>query len=50
MKNVPKEKPDLKEILIISEFLDVFPYELLGLPLDQKIKFEINQRFNVMNF
>ncbi|XP_074374362.1 uncharacterized protein LOC141714760 [Apium graveolens] len=37
-----KEAPNLDEIPIVSEFLDVFPDEFPGLPPDREIKFSID--------
>ena len=34
--------PDLEEILVVKDFPDVFPEELLGLPLDREIEFGID--------
>ena len=42
VKEVPKKKLDLKMVLVVYEFTNVFFDELPGLPPDQKIKFEIN--------
>ncbi|XP_074374614.1 uncharacterized protein LOC141715025 [Apium graveolens] len=37
-----KETPTLDEILIVREYLDVFPKEFLGLPPDREIEFSID--------
>lgn len=39
VKEDTKTKLDLHSIPILCEFPDVFPDELLGLPLDQEIEF-----------
>ncbi|XWS48223.1 hypothetical protein CRYUN_Cryun13aG0055700 [Craigia yunnanensis] len=36
------EVSDLGEILVVKDFLDIFPLELLGLPPDRKIEFGID--------
>ena len=33
--------PDLASILVVCEFLDVFPKDLPGLPLDREVEFSI---------
>ena len=33
---------DLGEIPVVKDFLDVFPEELLGLPLDREIEFGVD--------
>ena len=34
-----KPSPDLVSIPVVCEFLDVFPEDLLGLPLDREVEF-----------
>ena len=36
-----KEKPKLEDLLVVNEFVDIFPKDLLGLPLDREVMFEI---------
>ncbi len=36
-----KTSPSIQEIPTVCEFLDVFPEELLGLPLDREVEFTI---------
>ena len=36
-----KASPDLASIHVVYEFLDVFPKDLLGLPLDRDVEFSI---------
>ena len=36
-----KDGAKLKELLIVNEFEDMFPKDLLGLPLEREIEFEI---------
>ena len=36
-----KASPDLTSILVVCEFLDVFPEELPGLPPDREVEFSI---------
>lgn len=40
--DVEKLMVTLDQVFVVQEFLDVFPEELLGLPLNQEIKFGIN--------
>ena len=42
MQNVNAQGTKLENILIINEFIDIFPKELLRLPLEREIKFCIN--------
>ena len=35
-----REKDRLSEVPMVNEFTSIFPEELLGLPLDQEVKFE----------
>ncbi|GJV74888.1 hypothetical protein Tco_1506472 [Tanacetum coccineum] len=32
----------MKDVLVVSEFLDVFPEDLLGIPPERQVKFQIN--------
>ena len=36
-----KEKDELNDVPVVNEFTSVFPDDLLGLPLDQEVTFEI---------
>ena len=39
---IEEQRPKLEDILMVNEFPEVFPKELLGLPLDREIDFKIN--------
>ena len=39
--NMQEEKLKLEDVPIVNEFLDVFPTDLLGLPLDREVEFTI---------
>ena len=36
-----KEKAKLEEVLVVNEFVDVFPEDFPGLPRDREVTFEI---------
>ena len=40
--DVKKEAPKIKDIIVVNEFLDIFPDELPGLPLDREIEFAMD--------
>ena len=42
MVDAEKEKKQLKKILVVKDFSDVFPDDLSDLPLDRETEFEIN--------
>jgi len=37
-----KEIPEITKVPVICEYLDVFPEEVLGLPLDREVEFTID--------
>ena len=42
MVDTRKEVLKLDDILVVREFPDVFPKDLLGIPIDRKIEFSID--------
>jgi hypothetical protein len=42
LKELPHEERKMEEILVVQEFLDVFPKDLPRLPLDREIEFCID--------
>ena len=42
MVDTRKEVLKLDDILVVREFLDVFPKDLLGIPIDREIEFSID--------
>ncbi|KAL6008625.1 hypothetical protein ACLOJK_034139 [Asimina triloba] len=45
--DIGPESRSVEEIPVVREFPDVFPGELLGLPLERKVEFDINIRSGV---
>ena len=41
VETTKKEKDELSEVLVVNEFTNVFPEDLLGLPPDREVTFEI---------
>ena len=42
MVDTRKEVLKLDDILVVREFLDVFPKDLLGIPIDREFEFSID--------
>ena len=42
MVDTRKEVLKLDDILVVRDFLDVFPEDLLGIPVDREIEFSID--------
>ena len=40
--NNPREKVKLEDMPVINEYLDVFPNELVSLPLEREVEFKID--------
>ena len=40
MDTTKKEKVNLKDVLMVNEFIEVLSKDLLGIPLDREITFE----------
>ena len=42
MKNIDAEPPILQSVPVVNEFLNVFPEDLQGLPLEREVQFGID--------
>ena len=42
VRNIEAKVPSLDQVLVVKEFLDIFPEELPGMPPERKIEFYVD--------